>query len=153
MRTYRASFLASYRGTGARLIYVLACCNDAQCSAHFCLAVGAFPWRHMGRHHDRARTPDIDRAWRAGRVRARVNRRPHRRRTGTRQGARRQNGPKTETDRTPKSARQFAAATKTANQCARLPAATMLATARFQGCRIKGALPHGRYYHARAAIG
>jgi Resolvase, N terminal domain len=50
---------------------------------------------------DRARTPDAGRPRRAGGIRARVNRRPHRRGQGTRQGAGRKDGAQAEIDPPP----------------------------------------------------
>src|SRR2546430_558813 len=55
----------------------------------------------MGRHHHIARPPDVDRARRAGGVRARFDPRAHRRRPGTGRGARAENGPPVQTYRSP----------------------------------------------------
>jgi hypothetical protein len=60
------------------------------------------PRRHMGGHHDITRPVDVDRAWRASRVRARFDPCAHRRRPGAGRGARAENGPTVQTHRSPK---------------------------------------------------
>ena len=55
--------------------------------------------RRTGRHHHSARPFDDDRPRRLGRVRERVDPRPHRRGTRAGQSVRRQDGPQAETDR------------------------------------------------------
>src|ERR1700693_2629997 len=62
------------------------------CSDHWQEGGLPVPERHIGGHHDRARAAYAGRTGRAGRVRARVDTRPHGRRQGTRQGAGRENG-------------------------------------------------------------
>jgi len=91
--------------------------------------------RYMGRHPPRRNGRlMLTVLGGAGRVRERLDPHAHRRRTGARQSARRQARPQTEIDRSSEARGNPTVATVTGSQCARSPAATMSATARFRDC-------------------